>query len=223
MSATGRSSGYERDPEDWFETPAWAVEAIVPHLPAAGRVLDPGCGTGAILRVLSKTPPFKAENLFGIEINTRRATEARRQFYVDTADFLKSTDAWDLIIGNPPYKLSLEFAEKAIALTKPRRGTVALLLRLNWLSSLDRVTFHGQNPSDVHVLPRRPSFCVSVKCKKACGWFATMSPEADRPKACPKCFAAVSITTTDACEYGWFVFGPGRGNRWLILGSDNGE
>lgn len=66
---------------------------------------------------------------------------------------------------------------------------------------------------------QRPEFVASMACteKKACGWRETIPIDADRPKACPLCGAKTTCSTTDAREYGWAVFGPGRGGRlfWL--------
>jgi SAM-dependent methyltransferase len=229
-----------RDETDFFETPAWAVHAILPHLPhlpSGGRVLDPGCGTGAILRALTGKaplqagvlgPPFELTDLYGVELDPARAEKARRVFFaarlehhVTVADFLlPSGETFDLVVGNPPYSLALEFVERSLELTRHRRGTVAMLLRLCWLGSQERASFHREHPSDVYVLPRRPSFCLSVSCKNkkaGCSWRVVLPTDAERPRACGACGAGVTVTTSDATEYGWFVFGPGRGNRWQIL------
>ncbi len=44
---------------DFYETPAWAIRAIVPALRVkeGTRILDPGCGTGAILRCIGAAFP----------------------------------------------------------------------------------------------------------------------------------------------------------------------
>lgn len=229
MSATGRSD--IREPDDFYETPAWVVEALLPHLPTGGKVLDPGCGSGAILRAIMATPPFVHADLNGIEIHEGRADEARalfgdaRKFHVQTGDFLTAhIESHDLIIGNPPFSLAMAFVEKSLALAKPYRGTVAMLLRMNWLASQERSTFHRANAADLFILPRRPSFCASLKCKppkeegsKGCGWAVMQRVDAPRPKRCPTCGSTVAVVTSDSTEYAWFVWGPGRGNRWQLL------
>jgi hypothetical protein len=100
------------------------------------------------------------------------------------------------------------------------RGTVALLLRLNWLGSQERAAFHRAHPSDILLLPKRPEFTASMSCsakKQGCTYRETLPIESPRPKACPKCGARTMCSTTDSIEYAWFVWGPGRGNRWQIL------
>ena len=53
---------------------------------------------------------------------------------------------------------------------------VSMLLRLNFLASRKRVSFMQKHAPDVYVLPKRPSFKKTAK------------------------------SSTDACDYGWFVW-----------------
>lgn len=99
-------------------------------------------------------------------------------------------------------------------------GTVALLLRLNWLGSQDRAPFHRAHPADIYILPKRPEFAASLSCtakKSGCTYKETLPIEAIRPKICPLCGAKTACSTTDSIEYAWFVWGPSRGGRWSIL------
>jgi hypothetical protein len=92
----------------------------------------------------------------GLELDEERAAEAEKLHQVHQCDALIQ-ERWpfaDLIITNPPYKFALDFV--ACALHTGR--DVAMLLRLNFLASQQRAAFHKQHPSDVYVLPRRPSF-----------------------------------------------------------------
>jgi hypothetical protein len=121
-----------------------------------------------------------------MEIDVDRAAEARRKGYnVFGGDALGRTQ-WPsatLLVTNPPYSLAAEFIQRA--LERYRKSIdCAFLLRLNYLGSQKRAAFHREHPSDVFVLPRRPSFTGKG---------------------------------TDATEYAWFVWGPGRGGRWSIL------
>ena len=75
MSATGRgaSTGYVREPDDFFKTPAWCTRAILGHLcpdveDTDLQLLDPCCGTGAILRVdRMKNPRSRLRDPSGLE------------------------------------------------------------------------------------------------------------------------------------------------------------
>jgi predicted RNA methylase len=186
MSATGRS--LVRNGLDFYETPAWCVRAILKHLPLGGRILEPGCGNGAILKALLAAD-LDAHAIVGVEQNPELADLARAALpggEVHCEDFLTCDDygGFDLVIGNPPYGLAQEFVERALQLAEPDNGTVAMLLRLSWVASLKRVAFHKAAPCDIYVLPRRPSFTGGG---------------------------------TDSCDYAWFTWAPGGGGRWRVL------
>lgn len=176
---------------DFYETPAAAVEAILPHLPCAADVLDPCAGRGAILAALGGLPagsqqtPLGRAWLRGFEID-RAHIDGEQRPYVGQRDAL-ARDGWGrpgLVIMNPPFNRAIEFVERALVEVE-RGGTVAALLRLGFLESGRRIAFHAAHPSDVYVLARRPSFTGG---------------------------------RTDNAAYAWFLWGPGRGGRWFVLG-----
>lgn len=187
MSATNRA-GSSRSPNDFHETPAWSVRAILPQLPKRCRYLDAGCGSGAIGSVVAKEgTPFGLVS--GVEVDVELANRAASiGMVVETADFLqipnKEWEDTQVVISNPPYTLAMEFIQKALELVRPNMGTVAMILRIPFLAARSRAEFHQTNPSDVFILPKRPSFTGGG---------------------------------TDATDYAWFVWGPGRGNHWHIL------
>lgn len=185
MSAAGR--GGKRREGDWYATPAGAVRAVLPHLPRGRIVLDPGCGEGAIMRVVADDPSYGGSLIRGVEIHEARAQAAREATdrTVYCASFTghrsppwSSASGIDLVIGNPPYSLALEFALEALRLAAGVGGTVALLLRLAFLEASSRVEFHRAHPADVYVLTPRPSF--------------------------------TGDGGSDMSAYAWFVWGPGR-------------
>ena len=159
MSSTGRNvEGHERHVDDDYATPSWVTRAILPHL-SPSVVLDPCCGHGAILDVVAdqwKVPTF------GIELDAGRAKQAKMRHCVARSDALGSHE-WPsaLIVTNPPYGLAEEFIRRA--LSQRSAFDRAFLLRLNFLGSQKRAGFHRDNPSDVYVLPRRPSFTSDGK------------------------------------------------------------
>jgi hypothetical protein len=215
MSATGRgeSSGtnYVRDPDDFFATPAWCVEAILPYL-SGYSAMDPCAGTGAIMQVLRASG---TKSVRGIELNARRAMEAR---CVHGDALAMCWGSPGRIVMNPPFALAMEFVTKALREVQTD-GEVAVLLRLCWLASQDRASFHRDRPSDIYVLPSRPEFVMSCSCgmKPKCRWSEMRAIGSPRPKACGGCSGKASVSTSDAADYAWFVWGPGRGNRWSIL------
>lgn len=183
MSATNR--GAVRHELDFYETPSWCTEALLFQLSGNwSKCVDLGCGTGSIGRQL-----VGLMDVVGYEIDPGRAAVARSHgLDVREIDLLTMTCGGQykdqLVIMNPPYEHALAFVYIAQMLVQ-KGGTVCALLRLNWLASKTRAQFHKDHPSDVLVLPRRPSFTGDGK--------------------------------TDATDYAWFVWGPGRGGRWQIL------
>jgi hypothetical protein len=172
MSSTNR--GAVRKPQDFYETPEWLTEAIMPSLHrwfgySCRRILEPASGNGAIVRVLERWFP-----------------EAR----IDAGDIQNGQDfltheysgSYDLIITNPPYSLAMEFVERAYTyhnsvphgLLSMNRGLVAMLLRLNFLGSQERAPwfrlFGGHTPS-IYVSPRRPDFTGDGGDSTEYAWF----------------------------------------------------
>jgi hypothetical protein len=183
MSATNR--GAARAEGDFYETPSWTTAAILPQVPAEGLIFDAGAGTGAISRTLLASG-IHPSRLMAAELDAGRAAECRK-CGVETLEANFLAHSWAgvrTVIMNPPFNEALEFIEHAIRSVEPG-GTVIALTRINWLGAQKRARFHVEHPSDVYVLPRRPSFTGGGG--------------------------------TDATEYCWMVWGPGRGNRWWIL------
>jgi hypothetical protein len=220
MSATNR--GAQRLADDFYSTPEWATRAILREIGplAPSRVLEPCAGTGAIVKVVREFWP--STRLEAVDIDPLRtnslvgagATHAR------CADFLSLTPgprAFDLCITNPPFSLAMEVIEHSRRFARD----VVMLLRLNFLGSQDRAAFFSAHPCDLRTLSRRPSFAASVRCvgvkKATCSWTVTIPLDAPRPKLCPVCQRKVTVTTSDATEYAWFWWGPGRGGQWSVL------
>lgn len=241
MSAAGRNlAGAERHVDDFYATPSWATRAILPHVgwikPSNGcaSILDPCCGDGAIFRAVYtegawlETHGMKAPPLRGFEIDETRTLDARHESIavVERRDAL-AAGSWgrpELILTNPPYALAMAFVQRALLEVAPG-GDVAMLLRLPWLASQERAPFHRANPSDVYVLPKRPSFvehlkwkherCVALVLGNGKGKAQRCQLEARHDGDC-------RTLGTDATDYMWAVWGPGRGNRWFILEVEGG-
>lgn len=141
---------------DFYETPSWAIRAVFGWLPPleGKRILDPGCGTGAILREVGAA--FPESEVLGLEKDRARfeACQASTDLPVVLGDFCHHSEKYDLIISNPPYSYAIEFVQHALSLAP----VVCMLLRLPWLASMRRAEWHRENPAHVCVLPKRPSF-----------------------------------------------------------------
>lgn len=210
MSATGR--GAERQQDDFYVTQAWCVHALLAKLDLpGGRWLEPGAGDGAIVRAVQQVRDdivFTTVELRDVPI------EQRPPCWWWTGDFLavgiesQLNVNYAVAIGNPPYRFAREFIEQALRFSK----IVCFLLRLDFLGSRKRHEFWKRNPADVYVLPDRPNFVMSIKCK-ACNWRVVLPLAAQRPTACETigCASKLQISTSDANEYGWFIWGMGGG------------
>lgn len=200
MSASLGPNSPQRIPDDAYTTPAWAVWAAMPRVdevmfgspsPARIRVVDAGCGSGAISKVIAEHRP--TAQLIGVDVRPVQsdylAAVPGAEFV--HADFLQcDLHAVDLVVMNPPFKLGMEFVQHALEQTGGpngmAHGKVIALLRLNWLASQGRAPFFREHPPHVAVLPRRPGFLP------------------DKP------------SKTDGTEYAWFCWGISSGT-WSLL------
>lgn len=116
-----RSSGYERQANDWYVEPRRAVDALLDAETFSGIIVDPACGSGNIPEACLA----RGLVALGGDIVDRgwSATFVR--------DFLSPGGLpCDTIISNPPFALAVEFAVKALTLASDR---VAILQRTTWL------------------------------------------------------------------------------------------
>ncbi len=198
-------------------------------------LFDPCCGAGAILDVADDIG-FSAS---GYELQPHLAAIAEAKGHIVTCgDALVPGWIWpkaDLIVSNPPYTLAEAFLRRSLKAAP----TVSFLLRLGFLASEERAPLFAEiGMPDVDVV-KRPSFCMTVKCKD-CGDRYTLPPESARPTLCRHfvpptdvlsdadehpCFYSgrPSISTTDAADYAWMTWGTGirgRVSRLDIVSDD---
>lgn len=167
MSSTNR--GARRNADDFYATPAWAIDAIMPHLPVGKmRILDAGAGTGAIAKRLVAHGYI---SVFGVERDGDRA-KACNAAGIDCirADFLAAPWLCNAVVMNPPFSEAEAFVRHALHCVAG--GHVFALLRLAFLEGRSRVALHREFPSDVFVLPKRPSFTGKGTDSAAYAWFA---------------------------------------------------
>ncbi len=187
MSAKNRKS--KSKPLDVYPTPSWCVENFLRHGPElpGGQWLEPTAGDGAIIRAVN-------ERRRGISWD---AVEIREE----CADKLETlTDAF--LVGDllaPEIRLEdFEVNRWDVVITNPPfsraqeviekvwdwADVVVMLLRLNFLGSVVRESFFDERGMpDVYVISPRPSFFKGEK------------------------------SSSDACEYAWFVWRPGEQRR----------
>lgn len=192
MSATNR--GATRIAHDNYPTPAWCVHRLldVVSLPNSDW-LEPCAGDGAIIRAV-RDARLLPDSWTAVELREEcREALLPLADQVAIADFLSwaptctSAPPFAVAITNPPYSLARQIIDACLPIA---RYTV-MLLRLNFLGSAARCEWWRSMPRmpDIYVLPNRPSFCRNEKGHAA----------------------------TDACEYGWYVWGPESSGRVRVL------
>jgi hypothetical protein len=117
-----RNNG-EREIDDFYPTPAYAVEELLKRENFIGSIWECACGEGDISKV------FKNK---GFEVIS---TDLINRGYGKQLDFLQSELLADNIITNPPYKLALDFVLKA---KKQSSNKIAMFLKTVWLESESR-------------------------------------------------------------------------------------
>jgi hypothetical protein len=144
-----RNSEYARKDRDSYQTPTWVTDAVAPHLRNFGvkEVWEPAAGNGQMVKALER---------HGFNVTATDIAD-------DNYDFLECDplDHYDAIVTNPPYGLAQEFVERALQLTEPLRGTVAMLLRVDYDSAATRL----------HLFADCPAFALKVVLTKRIVWF----------------------------------------------------
>jgi hypothetical protein len=147
-----RNSEYSRIAAEKYYTPPWVVDALAPYLPQRIKsVWEPACGDGRMAKALRK---------LGLEV---KATDLDRG-----KDFLIGNDATECVITNPPFNQERQFIEHALKVTKPHRGFVAMLARINFDAGKTRA----------HLFGDCPQYAKKLVLTRRIVWF-------DRPGAAP--------------------------------------
>lgn len=116
-----RSHVWARDPDDWYVEPAWTAERLFQVEPFVGRIWDPACGIGTIV---------KAAQAFGYDAAGSDKI-ARSECCVSPMDFLDQViTLGENIVCNPPFGIAQRFVELALQRAAYK---VAMLLPSDWL------------------------------------------------------------------------------------------
>lgn len=142
---TEAASGYERlDLEKYF-TPAWVTDALLEATEFPTPIYDPAAGAGDII-----TAVHAWEHL-GQAYGSDIAPDVE---WVDRRNFLTPGEAHTVcptIITNPPFgvggRMAVAFIDRALEITKPHRGKVAMLLRVDFDSANGRRRLFADHPA----------------------------------------------------------------------------
>lgn len=197
-SARGKKN---RIPADLYETPEWCTHSLldaygVPYFGEGSRWIEPSAGSGAILKAVDSWYSGMVVNDKPLHKPIWTVVEARRQAKQDLRracelasagaseiiidDFLDQAppaEPFDVMLGNPPYSLAMEFVRKAVEERWAQR--VAFLLRIAFLESAGRYEWLTKNMPDVYGLPTRPSFTQGATDSTMYAWlvWSPMAPQ----------------------------------------------
>lgn len=93
-------------PMDRCETPAYALDPLVPHLIPEWRIWEPACGSGRIVRALRS---------YDFDVIGTDLLVDQNFFTHEPGDW----DSWEAIITNPPYSIKPEWIRRCYDLGKP--------------------------------------------------------------------------------------------------------
>lgn len=188
MSSTRRGS--KRSPSDNYGTPSESLVSLLRHvnLPG-GRWLECCAGDGALIRATNAM----RDDVEWSAVEIRPECEPvltdlvgkERLFIGDFNGIPYAVRSWktkryDVVITNPPFRIAREVIERSLQYGE----WVVMLLRLNFLGSIERFNLFHYFMPDVYVLVNRPSFKGSKK------------------------------NHTDSIEYMWTIWPPNRKRSW---------
>ncbi|MDP4487286.1 SAM-dependent methyltransferase [Pseudoalteromonas piscicida] len=164
MSSTGR--GYTRHEDDYYVTPHWMINDFLHAFEQDGisdfesynQILDPSAG-GCEKYEMSYPTVLAHHGLIAESWDIRTDSRAERK----GVDFLQQPagpehNQYDMIITNPPFRLSQEFVDHSLKMVRDG-GVVVMLQRLNWLGSIKRKPMWQSVPlASVYVHSKRAAF-----------------------------------------------------------------
>jgi hypothetical protein len=183
------------------------VLSLLDRIDFRSKVIDPCAGDGAVMNTLSD----KGHITFGCDIEPLVGAPKG----VLTMDFLLDPWPWGGmsfdIITNPPYgtqgRLAVKFIERAIEVTRKKKGKVAMLLPADFDSASSRV----------HIFRDCREFAYRIPLLYRIKWF-TEPPACYKCKAtgmivgvtCPRCKGAGFKDSSPAENHAWYVWDHNR-------------
>mgnify|MGYP002345484295 CR=1 FL=1 len=154
ISIAGRK---RHDGIDFYSTPEWCVRKLLEHQDFEWPILEPCSGSGAISKVLEEKYTVVSQ-----DIRTDPSVYGERW-----VDFFAHTGKYPTIVTNPPYFCAKDFILHALEIAE----TVCVLLKLQFLESVDRYDFFQNTPlSHIYVLSKRPTMYPDWEPEPKNGW-----------------------------------------------------
>lgn len=200
-----RGAAYERPEHEFVPTPEAPIRALLNTVQFAKVLCDPCCGDGAMLRMFDAY----GGRGFGCDIRPDACEGSI------TCDFIRDPFPfadWPVdIVTNPPFgptgRLAVRFIDRALQVTRPHRGRVAMLLASDFDSARGRTLLFRDHPAfagRLILLDRIVWYPGPVPCR-ACGGEGFMVQDGTRlSQQCPKCKGAGELDMSPAENHTWF-------------------
>jgi hypothetical protein len=153
-----RGATYARQERDLYRTPAAVTAALLDHVSFAPVLFEPACGHGDLMKVAQQRGyVVHAADILPIGVPDAKVAD----FLTGPVPFAGPFD----IVTNPPGgvqgRKAVAFIERALALTRPWQGRVAMLLRRDFDSG----------PTRTHLFRDHPAFAATVVLLGRITWF----------------------------------------------------
>ena len=143
---------------DFYETPSVCIQALLDNVHFPRVIEDPGCGAGAISKVLLDNGiiPISTDLVY-------------RGYGIGGRDYLQQTVRMATgMIANPPFKIAVPWIKKAFEL---QYDIFALLLKSQyWHAAIRFKLFHECKPSLIMPMTWRPDFTGGGNPTMDCMW-----------------------------------------------------
>ena len=153
-----RDSGYEKQPRNFYSTPAWVTHALVRVVKFSNVVWEPASGAGDMARALAAP----GRQVLRSDIRPVADPSAK------VMDFLTEPCPWPIsadIVTNPPYgrrnATAVKFIERSIEYARPRGTKIAMLLSVDFDSASGRQ----------HLFRDCPAFAGQIVLLNRIVWF----------------------------------------------------
>lgn len=139
----------KRNKNDYYQTPYSMTRQLLEVENFEGKILEPCCGAGAIVKVLRDYD----KSIDYCDLNNEFSLTG---IFKNFKDFINDDfDRYDNIITNPPFSLAKEFILKAKEITNNK---IAMLLPLNYLHGVTRY-------NEIYLDRKFPLKAVYVFCR----------------------------------------------------------
>jgi hypothetical protein len=154
-SASHGEAGYARNARDAYFTEPWVTRALLGAVKFSSPIWEPACGDGRMAEVI-----LDHEHGYCCAWSDVHDYGYGPKFF-KLCDFVRDASPWPetefrAVITNPPFDLAREFVRKALHITYPQHGKVAILQRHEFDAPKGNWSLFKPPFAQKLILPRRP-------------------------------------------------------------------